>query len=140
MNEKDLQFLKQATNFTDKEVEKLSPGMKKLFTNIDEKMGKWTIVAEVTDAKNCFAGHKKGDKIVIDYPFLNIEKSTTPRPCLCAVAPLIMYVRVMLALLSEGIDPNKSIYADLEHDCMDPGLEHGGMGKVHLKLRAVRAD
>src|SRR3989304_3036185 len=100
MDEKDRLFLKQTTNFTDKDLEKLSPGLKKLFTNIQDKM-RWKIVAEVTDSKNCFAGHKAGDKFVFNYPFFNAAESTTPRVCICAMAPLVPYIRNMLAVLSE---------------------------------------
>jgi hypothetical protein len=52
--------------------------MRKLLVAVP-RMVNYRIIAEVTDAKYCFAGCKPGDKLVFGpQPLLNVEESTCP--------------------------------------------------------------
>jgi hypothetical protein len=138
MDEQTLQFLKQTIQITDEDLEKMSPGAKKVYTNVLDKM-KWKVIAEVTYSKYCIAGLKVGDKLVFNFPLINTVESTAA-PCIGAIFPLVGYIRNLLDRVAEGLDPNESMFAPFVHDCQDPGLEQGGLGHVRMKLYAVKGD
>lgn len=138
MDEVSRQMVQQATGMTDDELERLSPGMKKLISDLPEKM-KWKIIAEVTESRHCFAGLKPGDKFVFNFPLLNVGESTAA-PCIEAIAPLVNQLRVFVDRVSEGADPNTSIFASQQVSCMDVGLEHGGVGRVMFRFHGEKAD
>jgi uncharacterized repeat protein (TIGR04076 family) len=137
MDEISRQITKQAIGITDEDLEKLSPGMKKLLSDLPDKM-KWKVIAEVTESKYCFAGLKPGDKFVFNFPVLNVNESTAA-PCMEAIAPLAQHIRAMIDRVAEGADPNESIWATQQVSCMDVGLEHGGLGKVMFKVYGEKA-
>jgi uncharacterized repeat protein (TIGR04076 family) len=137
MDEVSRQIIKQAIGITDEDLERLSPGMKKLLSDLPEKL-KWKVIAEVTESKYCFAGLKPGDKFVFNFPLLNVSESTAA-PCAEAIGPLASQIRAMVDRAAEGGDPNASIYATQQVPCMDVGLEHGGLGRVMFKLYAEKA-
>ena len=137
MDEVSRQMVKQAIGITDEDLERLSPGMKKLLSDLPAMM-KWKVIAEVTESKYCFAGLKPGDKFVFNFPVLNVGESTAA-PCAEAIAPLANHIRAMVDRAAEGGDPNASIYATQQVPCMDVGLEHGGLGRVMFKVYAERA-
>jgi uncharacterized repeat protein (TIGR04076 family) len=136
MDELSRQMTKQAIGITDEDLERLAPGMKKLLSDLPEKM-KWKIVAEVTESKYCFAGLKPGDKFVFNFPMLNVAESTAA-PCIEAIAPLAGHIRAMVGQVAEGGDPNDSIWATQQVSCMDVGVEHGGLGKVMFRVYAEK--
>jgi len=138
MDELSRQILKQSINISDEDLERLSPGVRKLASDVPNKM-KWKVVAEVTESKYCFAGLKPGDKFVFSYPVLNIAESTAA-PCVSAIASLANHLSVFVDRVAEGVDPNDSILAGQQFECPDVGLEHGGLGKVWFKLYAEKAD
>ena len=137
MDEVSRQIIKQAIGITDEDLERLAPGMKKLLSDLPEKL-KWKVIAEVTESKYCFAGLKPGDKFVFNFPVLNVGESTAA-PCMEAIAPLANQIRAMIDRVAEGGDPNASVFATQQVPCMDVGLEHGGLGRVMFKLYAERA-
>jgi uncharacterized repeat protein (TIGR04076 family) len=137
VDEVSRQIAKQVINITDADLDRLSPGMKKLLSDLPEKM-KWRVVAEVTESKYCFAGLKPGDKFVFNFPVLNVGESTAA-PCIEAIAPLTGQIRAMVDRVAEGSDPNESIFATQQVSCMDVGVEHGGLGRVMFKLYAEKA-
>ncbi len=137
MDEVSRQIIKQTIGITDEDLERLAPGMKKLLSDLPEKL-KWKVIAEVTESKYCFAGLKPGDKLVFNFPLLNVSESTAA-PCAEAIAPLANQIRAMVDRAAEGGDPNASIYATQQVPCMDVGVEHGGLGRVMFKLYAERA-
>ncbi len=138
MDEPTRQFLKQTISITDEDLERMSPGAKKVYTNVLDKM-KWKVIAEVVYSKYCIAGLKVGDKLVFNFPLVNTAESTAA-PCIGAIFPLVGYIRNLLDRVAEGLDPNESMFSTFIHDCMDPGLEQGGLGHVRLKLYAVKSD
>ncbi len=138
MDEMSRQIVKQVIGITDEDLEKLSPGQKKLLTDLPDKM-KWKVVVEVTDSVYCFAGLKPGDKFVINYPVLNVAESTA-RPCIAALWSVWNHIGSIADRVAEGLDPNDSILAGQQIPCPDVGLEHGGLGKVGFRVYAERAS
>ncbi len=137
MDEISRQITKQAIGITDEDLAKLSPGMKKMLTDLPDKM-KWKVIAEVTESKYCFAGLKPGDKFVFNFPVLNVGESTAA-PCMEAIAPLANHIRAMIDRVAEGGDPNESIFATQQVSCMDVGVEHGGLGRVMFRVYGEKA-
>jgi uncharacterized repeat protein (TIGR04076 family) len=136
MDEMSRQITKQAVGITDEDLDRLAPGMKKLLTDLPDKM-KWKVIAEVTESKYCFAGLKPGDRFVFNFPVLNVAESTAA-PCVEAIAPLASHIRSMVGHVAEGDDPNDSIWASQQVSCMDVGVEHGGLGKVMFRVYAEK--
>jgi hypothetical protein len=68
------EMFKGATGHTEEAIEKLSPGMEKVFRNLPKTM-QYELVAEVVKSEHCTAQVKAGDKLVFD-PWLNPQKST----------------------------------------------------------------
>ena len=128
-------MLKQLIGITDEDLDRLPPGISKLLSIVPQ-MGNYRIIAEVTDAKYCFAGCKPGDKLVFGpQPLLNAKESTCPL-CIGAIAPMMERVHIMWDRLAEGVDPNEVWVRHSQ--CFDPGLEHGGLGTVHFKVYAQK--
>ncbi len=138
MDEASRQIAKQVIGITNEDLDRLSPGMKKLLSDLPEKT-KWKVIAEVTESRYCFAGLKPGDKFVVNFPVLNVAESTAA-PCIEAITPLTNQIRAMVDRVAEGLDPNDSIFASQQVSCMDVGVEHGGLGRVMFRLRAEKAD
>lgn len=136
MDEISRQIVKQAIGITDEDLEKLSPGMKRILSNLPDK-AKWKIVAEVTESRYCFAGLKPGDKFVFNFPVLNVAESTAA-PCLEAIAPLANQIRALVDTVADGGDPNDSVFASQQVSCWDVGLDHGGLGRVLFKIYGER--
>jgi hypothetical protein len=128
-------MLKQIIGITDEDLDRLPPGIRKLLSAVPQ-MGNYRIIAEVTDAKYCFAGCKPGDKLVFGpQPLLNAAESTCPL-CIGAIAPMMERVHIMWDRVAEGVDPNEVWVRHSQ--CFDPGLEHGGLGTVHFKVYAQK--
>ncbi|MBI5013993.1 MAG: hypothetical protein HZB55_00680 [Deltaproteobacteria bacterium] len=111
-----------------------SPGVYRFFERIEEVAGH-RIVAEVIDSRYCAAGLKKGQKIVIEGGALVPEKSTAPL-CMRALGPLTGFVNTILEQIVAGVDPDDRVFRGAE--CLDPGLEAGGLGKVRFQVRVER--
>ncbi len=127
-------ILKQVVSITDEDWKTFklgSRGVYKFFTRIEE-VGKHRIVAEVIESRYCAAGLKKGQKFVIEGGALAPEKSTAPF-CMRALGPLTGFVNTILEKIVAGEDPNDRVFQVAE--CLDPGLEAGGLGKVKFQVR-----
>jgi uncharacterized repeat protein (TIGR04076 family) len=78
-----------------------------------------------------------GQKIVIEGGALIPEKSTAPL-CMRALGPLTGFVNTILEQIVAGVDPNDRVFRTAE--CLDPGLEAGGLGKVKFQVRVERRE
>lgn len=134
MDEKIRKMLKNGVNITHDDLVRLennSPGVIKFMERVDDIL-KYRIVAEVTDSKYCFAQLKPGQRFVIDDGgVLNPGASTAPF-CMRALGPLTGFVNSIIEMIAEGADPNNLVFRNAE--CLDPGLDHGGLGKVYFKI------
>lgn len=125
------QMLKQGIGITDEDLEKIPPGIEK-FILAGAEVAKYKIIAEVTDSKYCFNQVKAGDKIVFSGNGVILKEETTCPLCIRAVGQLTSFVNTIFDRIAQGVDPNDMIFRNPE--CLDPGLEHGGLGKVHFKV------
>ena len=138
MDDMSRQIVKQTIGITDEDLDKLSPGMERILSNLPDK-AKWKIIAEVTESKYCFAGLKPGDKFVFNFPVLNVAESTAA-PCMEAIAPLANQIRALVLSAADGGNPNDSVLATQQVSCWDVGVDHGGLGRVMFKVYAEKAS
>ncbi len=130
-------IVKEAVNISDEDWEKLktgSPGVYKFFSKIQE-ISSHRIIAEVIESRYCAAGLKVGQRIVIEGGALVPEKSTAPL-CMRALGPLTDFVNNIIELIVAGSDPNDRVFKVAE--CLDPGLESGGLGKVRFSVNVEK--
>ena len=128
--------LKKGFGMPDTEISKVAPNIQKIVGNYS-KFQKYRIVAEVTDSQYCGAHIQKGQKYVFSAlpPLLLTKESDCPM-CIRALGPLTGFINSIMDRIAEGIDPEDGIFQTAE--CLDPGLEHGGLGKVYFKVYTQR--
>lgn len=129
-------ILQQLIGITDEDFNKhiSSPNNRKRLERRSE-MEKYQIVAEASQANYCSAGVKPGMKMVFNLiPALMIaEKSDCPL-CVRAICPIYDVVAKVTGMIREGNIPDRA--AGLLAECLDPGLEKGGLGHVSFKVYA----
>jgi uncharacterized repeat protein (TIGR04076 family) len=91
------------------------------------------MIIEVVEIKGKCPVHKLGDRIVIDSPKIDMER--TDNLCIHALPSLLHYV----VALREGADPVKlGLSKDRENayiQCVDPGATYTDGGTVIFKYR-----
>jgi uncharacterized repeat protein (TIGR04076 family) len=97
---------------------------------------KYSIVAEVVQAKNCNSGYQIGDKFVMDVDGNFITKLCPERLCVYAMAQFVVPVALINERLSEGLDPN-SFHFMHQVRCPDAGVDCAGYGEVRLEIKVV---
>ncbi|MBI4289006.1 MAG: hypothetical protein HY671_11335 [Chloroflexi bacterium] len=136
MEEQTRRTLTKFMGVPESDVDKVAPNIQKIIAS-HSKFQKYRIIAEVIDAEYCGAGIKKGQKLVFGAlpPVLLAQESDCPA-CIRAVGPLTGFVNNLMDRIADGIDPQDGIFQVAE--CLDPGLEHGGLGKVYFKVYAQK--
>ena len=93
------------------------------------------IIIRVLDIKGKCAVHSLGDRIVIDGPQIDLDKSD--RICIHALAPILHFA----VALREGIDPEKLGLTKEGNkayvQCPDPGKPYTDGGKVVFEIERV---
>ena len=97
---------------------------------------KYSIVAEVVQAKNCNSGYQIGDRFVLDVDGNFIGSLCPKRLCVYAVAQFTVPVALINERLSEGLDPNQFHFMKIVH-CPDTGVECAGYGQVRFEMKVV---
>lgn len=97
---------------------------------------KYSIVAEVVQAKNCNSGYQIGDKFVLDVDGNFISNLCPKRLCVYAVAQFIVPVAIINERLSEDLDPNLLHFMKFVQ-CPDVGVDCAGYGQVRFEMKAV---
>ena len=129
------EMFKGATGHKDEDVEKLSPGMEKVYRNLPKTL-QYELVAEVVKSDHCTAQVKVGDKLVFD-PWLNPQKSTGTM-CPEALIPVAIQVKAIWEMAPEWAESGKEGPPEIAFGnirCLDPGFEHGGVGGVVYRMR-----
>ena len=142
MDEVAKTVLKQFLGFADEDLAKVPRHIERIARNFPRALP-YKVVAEVTSSKYCFAGIKVGDKIVFN-PWLSLQE-TTCTPCPRALIPVLValmsYWERTIDLLDRGIetvDELDDVLFGKAVPCLDPGLEHGGLGKVTFKFHVEK--
>jgi uncharacterized repeat protein (TIGR04076 family) len=108
----------------------------RLMQRLAEAAPKYSIVAEVVEAKNCNSGYQMGDRFVLDVEGNLIGNLCPKRMCVYAVAQLIVPVALINERLSEGLEPNQFHFMKFVR-CPDTGVECAGYGRVQFVVKVV---
>lgn len=111
----------------------------RLINNIS-KLTNYRLVAEVVESENCGWKAKVGDKIVLSGPawILPAECTNKENTCLFAVSELVPFAFMLYDRVCSGHDPDDMIFKRVR--CKDTGIEHCGLGKIVMEVRAELAD
>jgi uncharacterized repeat protein (TIGR04076 family) len=98
---------------------------------------KYKMVIEVIESHNCGAGHKVGDKFVVDAGGCLVPEECPPgRLCVSLVYAMKPVVdRMWQAFYDNSTD----VFQDTVH-CTDVGTHRGGWGEVVMRIHAVPKD
>ncbi len=97
---------------------------------------KYSLVAEVVEARHCNSGYKVGDRFVLDVDGNFITKLCPSRLCVYLMSQLTIPVALINERLSEGLDPNQFHFMHYLR-CPDTGVECAGYGEVLVEIKAV---
>jgi hypothetical protein len=127
-----------STGLDDEAMAKLHPGLEKLYRNIPRTIGYQTI-AEVVKSQACFAGIQVSDRLVFD-PFLNPQKSTGTM-CPKALLPVLLEINALWEMTMEWAESGRDALPEIvwrNVRCLDPGLDHGGVGGVVYRIHSEK--
>jgi hypothetical protein len=136
--EKQKLLWKQRHNMTDEDYATFlsHPAHLKMSLRTDE-MRKYKVIAEAIKSSYCNAGVKVGQKFVFRVmpSKLLVEESDCPF-CIKALGPMGQIMFGIWDRLLENSDPNESWWTGFQ--CLDPGIERGGLGNVQFRVYVVR--
>ncbi|HJL60391.1 MAG TPA: hypothetical protein QF517_00430 [Pseudomonadales bacterium] len=126
-------------NYTDEEMVlfKSDPAKVKMVTET-KSFVKCKIVAEVIEAQGCHAGHRVGDRIVMDGNGQLLTRECPNKVCIFAASALHPSVNVIFERFTSGSDPKHEKSGVVQ--CSDIGLENGGWGKILMKVFVEEED
>ena len=131
------QMMQQAIGITDEDFETyLSfPHNLKIAESTPELM-KYKIIAEVTDVQYCTAGLKKGQKYTFQaLPAVLLPDESDCPPCARALAPIGNMLGDVWEKLMNGDTTSTTVV-----ECLDPGVNKGGLGHVIFKVYAQKME
>lgn len=119
--------------YTDEEMVlfKSDPEKVKMVTGTKDFV-KTKIVAEVVESHGCHAGHRVGDRIVMDGNGQMLSDECPNKMCIFAVSALHAPVDEVFERFTAGTDPGRDQSTTVQ--CSDVGLENGGWGQVSMKV------
>ena len=124
--------------YTPEEMELFKQGDPRLrqMHRLSQAAPKYSIVAEVVQAKNCNSGYQIGDKLVLDVDGNFITKLCPQRMCVYAMAQMVVPVALINERLSEDLDPNQFHFMKFVQ-CPDMGVDCAGYGQVRFEIKVV---
>ncbi len=127
------QAMQQAVGITDEDFKTyMSFPRNQIMAEKTPEFMKYKIVAEVVSSKYCTAGCKKGQKYVFQaLPAVLSQKDSDCPVCARALAPLGVAIGEVWEEIGQG-----KINVPHTVECLDPGVEKGGLGHVVFKLFA----
>ncbi len=135
---KALKRFGKRVGYTEAEMEGFQEGDPRLrqMDRLARAAPKYSIVAEVVQAKNCNSGYQSGDRFVLDVDGNFITSLCPKRLCVYAMAQFTVPVALINERLSEGLDPNQFHFMKFVH-CPDTGVECAGYGRVRFEMKVV---
>jgi uncharacterized repeat protein (TIGR04076 family) len=120
-------------DYSDAEMEvfKSDPVKVKMVTE-SKSFVKCKIIAEVIASQGCHAGHKVGDRIVMNGNGSMLTRECPDKVCIFAAQALHPPVQEIYERFISDSDPNHERSAVVQ--CSDIGLENGGWGKILMKV------
>lgn len=112
------------------------PNAGKILEKQDEHK-KYQIVAEVIESKYCSAGLKPGQKYVISMvPAIVLKEESDCPFCIRAISPIGNIISGFWKAIPEEIKEGQRYEQFI--DCLDPGVDKGGLGHVSFKVYAEK--
>lgn len=138
MSEDNLKRYSQRVGYTAKEIDIFRECGHRIrhIDRLSEASPLYSIIAEVVEARHCNAGHKIGQKIVLDTDGNFITKLCPSRVCVYLASQLTIPVALMNERLSEKLKPNDFHFMRYVR-CPDIGVQCLGYGEVKLKVEAM---
>ena len=136
--EKILKRFASRLGYTAEEIELFKEGGARLrhLDRLSQAAPKYSIVAEVVQAKNCNSGYKIGDRFVLDVDGNFLPKLCPERLCVYALAQFVVPVALINERLSENLDPNQFHFMKFVQ-CPDVGVDCAGYGRVRFEMKVV---
>jgi uncharacterized repeat protein (TIGR04076 family) len=104
-----------------------------------QELAKYKIIAEVTESKYCSAGLKLGQKYIFNtMPAVLLAQESDCPLCMRALGPIAHLMIGFWDRIVEGINPNQGMWYMAE--CLDPGINRGGLGHVVFKVYAQKRE
>ncbi len=103
---------------------------------LSEAAPRYSIVAEVVEARHCSSGYQQGDRFVLDADGNLIAKLCPKRLCVYLIAQLTIPVALINERLGEGLEPNDFHFMRMLR-CPDVGVDCSGYGEVLVQVRVV---
>ncbi|HDY87330.1 MAG TPA: hypothetical protein ENH82_04340 [bacterium] len=138
MTEKIIKRYGQRVGYTESEVEQFHEGGHRIrqVSRLSRAAAKYSIQAEVINAKNCNSGHTVGQTFTLDVDGNFITKLCPKRMCVYLISQLAIPVALINERLSEDLEPNDFHFMRYVR-CPDAGVECYGYGEVMLKGQVV---
>jgi hypothetical protein len=138
MTEKIIKRYGQRVGYTESEVERFHEGGHRIrqVSRLSRAAAKYSILAEVINAKNCNSGHTVGQTFTLDVDGNFITKLCPKRMCVYLISQLTIPVALINERLSEGLEPNDFHFMRYLR-CPDTGVDCYGYGEVMLKVQVV---
>ena len=132
------QMMKQAFGITDEDFQTHISYPKNLrLAERGPELMKYKIIAEVTESTYCGAGIKLGQKYTFSaFPAMLLAEESDCPLCARAIGPIADLIMGFWDRIVEGVDPNQGMWYMAE--CLDPGVNRGGLGHVVFKVYAQK--
>lgn len=137
MEERVQKWGKRMHGWSDEEIARLSPEMKKFVGEAYPKFGQYKMVAEVIQSSHCTFQLKEGQRLVFASNGLLLPQECTAHLCLWAIAPLLPFNYMTYDHLYHGIDPSSFFPNTVK--CADTGVGCGGFGEVTFKVFCIES-
>jgi uncharacterized repeat protein (TIGR04076 family) len=98
------------------------------------KFGTHNIILECTESHNCNAGHKVGDKIIMDGNGVILRDQCPERMCMAVIQTVGPLVYALWERFNEDLDDVNLMLPNVH--CPDVGVERGGWGETMWKIYA----
>lgn len=129
--------LKERYNWTDEQIDRVSPGVLNFFQKGVPRVYDYKMVAEVVKSDGCAYKFKIGDKYVFASVGQLLPRETTcPSVCPWAIAPMVRFSYIVYDRLSQGLEL-EGLFPD-HLKCYDTGVDCGGFGEVLFRMYCVK--
>ncbi|MFA4920409.1 MAG: hypothetical protein WC581_14370 [Thermodesulfovibrionales bacterium] len=128
----------ERVGYTESEIEKFHEGGHRVrqVNRLSRAASRYSIQAEVVQAKHCNSGHAAGEKFILDVDGNFISKFCPKKMCIYLISQLAIPVALINERLSEGLEPNDFHFMRYVR-CLDAGVECYGYGEVMLRVQVV---
>ncbi|MBI4786975.1 MAG: hypothetical protein HY782_08020 [Chloroflexi bacterium] len=138
MSEEIIERYGKRVGYTDQEIEMFQEKGHRTrhVRRLSQVAARYSIQAEVINARHCNAGHIVGQKLILDIDGNFITKHCPQRMCVYLISQLTIPVALINERLSEGHEPN-DFHFMRQVRCLDVGVECLGYGEVMIQVTVV---